>query len=102
MSSFTSAPRFAALLLASGIGAMPLSAQDTTRTKRDTANVAAVVVTATRSAKTLEQMSLHTSVITRETIRRSPARTLDQLLRDIPGFNLPGAPFNVTDPTGQQ
>lgn len=61
-----------------------------------------VVVTATRSNTTVERAPLHTTVIGHAQIMQSPAQTLDQLLRDIPGVNLPGAPYYVTDPTGQQ
>jgi len=61
-----------------------------------------VVVTASRSDATLEQMPLYTTVITAEQIRQSPAQTLDQLLRQVPGINLTGAPYFTTDPTGNQ
>jgi outer membrane cobalamin receptor len=62
----------------------------------------AVVVTATRSSTTLEHMQLHTTVITREQIEASPAQTVDQLLRQISGMNMPGEPYYTTDPTGNQ
>ena len=61
-----------------------------------------VVVTASRSDATLEQMPLYTTVISAEQIRQSPAQTLDQLLRQVPGINLTGAPYFTTDPTGNQ
>jgi len=61
-----------------------------------------VVVTATRSDTTLAEMPMYTTIITQEQIRNSPAQTLDQLLRQVPGINLPGAPFFETDPTGNQ
>jgi iron complex outermembrane receptor protein len=61
-----------------------------------------VVVTASRGNATLEEMPLHTTVITRQDILDTPALTLDQLLRQIPGVNLSGAPFFTTDPTGNQ
>lgn len=84
----------------------PAAAQDTTKTPADTSNksatLAAVVVTATRAPTTLSQMSLHTTVITQQQIQTSPARTLDQLLRNISGVNMSGTPFYATDPTGQQ
>jgi len=57
-----------------------------------------VVVTASRSDATLEQMPLYTTVISAEQIRQSPAQTLDQLLRQVPGINLTGAPYFTTDP----
>jgi iron complex outermembrane receptor protein len=65
-------------------------------------SMAEIVVTATRSQTTADKMALHTTVITRQQIELSPARTVDQLLRDIPGMNQPGAPFYTTDPTGHQ
>jgi iron complex outermembrane receptor protein len=61
-----------------------------------------VVVTASRGDATLEEMPLYTTVITREEIRNTPATTLDQLLRQVPGINLAGAPYFTTDPTGNQ
>ncbi len=59
-----------------------------------------VVVTASRSDTRLQDMPLHTTVITQEEIRQSPAQTLDQLLRNVPGLLVPGAPAYTTDPTG--
>lgn len=64
--------------------------------------VPVVVVTASRAATTAKEMALHTSVISNAEIMKSPAQTLDQLLREIPGVNLPGAPYYTTDPTGHQ
>lgn len=61
-----------------------------------------VVISATRTTTPLESVPLHTTVIGRAEIMRSSSQTLDQLLRDIPGMNLPGAPYYTTDPTGQQ
>src|SRR4051812_18745912 len=62
----------------------------------------AVVVSATRATTTIERIPLHATLVTQEEIRKSPAQTLDQLLREIPGVNIPGAPYYTTDPTGQQ
>ena len=62
----------------------------------------AVVVSATRASTTVERIALHATVVSQEQIKKSPAQTLDQLLRDIPGMNMPGAPYYTTDPTGQQ
>ena len=61
----------------------------------------AIVVTASRSDTRLEDMPLHTTVITQEDIRNSPAQTLDQVLRHVPGLLVPGSPSYVSDPTGQ-
>ncbi len=47
-------------------------------------------------------MPLFTTVVSRADITKSPTQTLDQLLRDVPSFNMSGAPFYATDPTGNQ
>lgn len=59
-----------------------------------------VTVSASRSDTRLQDMPLHTSVITQEEIRQSPARTLDQLLRGVGGLLVSGSPAYTTDPTG--
>lgn len=61
-----------------------------------------VTISATRSETRVEEMPLHTTVISRELIEAAPAQTLDQLLRDVPGMNFTGVPANQSDPTGQQ
>ena len=61
-----------------------------------------VVVSATRTTTTLERMPLHATVIDHEDLQKSPAQTLDQLLRGVSGMNMSGAPFYTTDPTGHQ
>ena len=68
----------------------------------DTATLGAIVVTATRAPTTLGHMPLHTTVISHDEIAKSPAQTIDQLLREVSGLNMSGAPFYTTDPTGQQ
>lgn len=67
-----------------------------------TRSLGPVVVSATRSATTTDRVAVHTTVVTQAQIMKSPAQTLDQLLRDVPGMNLPGAPYYTTDPTGHQ
>ncbi len=62
----------------------------------------AVVVTASRSDTKVEDMPLHTTVVSQEDIRKSPAQTLDQLLRSVPGLNFTGIPAVQSDPTGHQ
>ncbi len=59
-----------------------------------------VVVSATRSDTRLQDMPLHTTVISQEEIRHSPAQTLDQLLRNVPALLVSGSPAYTTDPTG--
>lgn len=61
-----------------------------------------VTVTASLNQTMVRHMPLHTTVISRDEIEKSPARTLDQLLRTIPGFNFTGVPATISDPTGQQ
>lgn len=60
-----------------------------------------VSVTASRSDTKLEAMPQHTTIITKEEIEKSPAQTLDQVLRNIPGMNISGSPYFNNDPTGQ-
>ena len=62
----------------------------------------AVTVTASLNQTSVEEMPLHTTIITRDDIEKSPAQTLDQLLRTVPGFNFTGIPAAISDPTGQQ
>ena len=59
-----------------------------------------VVVNATRSDTKLEDVPLHTTIVSREELEDSPAPTIDQVLRQVPGLLIPGAPFYTTDPTG--
>lgn len=61
-----------------------------------------VTVTASLNQTRVRDMPLHTTIISRDEIEKSPARTLDQLLRTIPGFNFTGVPATISDPTGQQ
>lgn len=61
-----------------------------------------VTISASRSETKVEEMPLHTTVISREEIARSPAQTLDQLLRNVPGMNFTGVPASQSDPTGHQ
>ncbi|MDB6000953.1 MAG: TonB-dependent receptor, partial [Rhizobacter sp.] len=79
--------------------AMPTLAQDATNAPSVQLN--AVVVSASRSDTRLADMPLHTSVITQDDIQKSPAQTLDQLLRNVPGLLVPGSPAYTLDPTGQ-
>jgi iron complex outermembrane receptor protein len=61
-----------------------------------------ITVSASRSQTAAEDMPTHTTIITQEEIRKSPAQTLDQILRTIPGLNFTGVPAAISDPTGQQ
>ncbi len=62
----------------------------------------AVTISASRSETRVEEMPLHTTVISCSEIEESPAQTLDQLLRNIPGMNFTGVPASQSDPTGHQ
>ena len=64
--------------------------------------MATVLVSASRSETPIEEMPLHTTVVTQEQIRQSSAQTVDQLLRDIPGMNFTAVPAALSDPTGHQ
>ncbi|MEH6651541.1 MAG: TonB-dependent receptor [Motiliproteus sp.] len=72
----------------------PLSApvvaeSETPVSKATTANQAdQVVVTATRMAQTTDQTLVPVSVITREQIEQSPATSLPELLRQVPGVDM--------------
>ena len=61
----------------------------------------AVTISASRSQSRVEEMPLYTTVVSREDIQKSPAQTLDQLLRNVPGLNFTGVPAAISDPTGQ-
>lgn len=61
-----------------------------------------VYVAASRSQTKVEQMPLHTTIVSQEQIRSSPAQSVDQLLRDIPGMNFTAVPATASDPTGHQ
>ena len=61
-----------------------------------------VVVSASRIEQKLRDVPANVTVITREEIRQSPARTVDDLLRQIPGFSLFRRSSSlVTHPTAQ-
>ncbi len=86
-----------AAMASSGRLAAQISPPPDTATK-----IGAVIVTATRSTTTLEEMPLHATVVTHENIGMAPSQTLDQLLREVSGIIVPCAPFYTTDPTGHQ
>lgn len=83
------------------LGLVPALGQATSVTLPPEGSAPAVVVSASRFDTRVQDMPLHTTVLTREDLERSPAQTLDQVLRQVPGLLLPGAPAHVTDPTGQ-
>jgi len=64
--------------------------------------MATVIVAASRSQTKVEQMPLHTTIVSSDQIKSSPAQTLDQLLRNVPGLNFSAVPAALSDPTGHQ
>ena len=61
-----------------------------------------ITVSASRNESYLADMTTHTTIITIAEIQNSPAQSLDQFLKTIPGFNFSGAPTYLSDPTGTQ
>jgi outer membrane receptor protein involved in Fe transport len=57
-----------------------------------------IVVTVTRSRTGLEELPVSASVLTREQIESSPAGTPDELLRTVPGVQLPLSNSNANFP----
>ena len=73
-------------------GLRPGVAQDTTRTAHDTLRVFElnpIVVSATRTPRTVADLPVSTSVLHGDEVRATPALTLDDALRTIPGLNVP-------------
>lgn len=88
-----------------GMSLMSAAARAAESAQKEAAAISAldpVVVTASRSATKVEEMPLHTTIVTREALQTSPAQTLDQLLRNVPGLNFTGVPAAQSDPTGHQ
>ncbi|QWE06970.1 TonB-dependent receptor [Polynucleobacter sp. JS-JIR-5-A7] len=60
-----------------------------------------MVVNATRSGTPLDEMSLNTTILTKEVLESSPDQTVDQILKNVPGVFLNDVPYYQKDPTGQ-
>jgi outer membrane receptor protein involved in Fe transport len=58
-----------------------------------------IVVTATRSERAAGDLPVSVSVVSREEIARTPALQLDDVLRTVPGLNLPADGSAVTYPS---
>ncbi len=86
--------------LALGAGCLAIASAAAAQAPAST--IDSVVVTASRNQSRVDEMPLHTTVVTREEIERSPAQTLDQLLRNVPGLNFTGIPATQSDPTCHQ
>ena len=68
----------------------------------ETVRLEPVVVSASRVEQRLRDVPANVTVITREEIEQSPARTVDDLLRQVPGFSLFRRSSSlVTHPTAQ-
>src|SRR4051812_8838706 len=76
------------LLLALPLAASAQGTPATVRTARDTARVAPVVVTATRSPLAAERAPSSVSVLTGEQLRREGITTAAEALRQVPGISL--------------
>jgi iron complex outermembrane receptor protein len=59
-----------------------------------------VVISASRGENKLKEMPQSTTIITHQEIEQTSVQTVDQLLAEIPGFNIAGAPASQGDPTG--
>lgn len=72
----------------------PASSQEAT-----SASPADIVVTATRSARALADVPASVSVLNADQIERTPARTIDDVLRRVPSVDLPIAGTDEQHPT---
>ncbi|NLD53305.1 MAG: TonB-dependent receptor [Burkholderiaceae bacterium] len=77
------------LLLPLLLGVGPALAQEASSDPHGATTVLApVVVTGTRSEKTLDETPIRTEVVTREEIEKNHPRTLRQALEDVPGLQI--------------
>ena len=73
---------------------------DSTRAQRDSARkLGAVVVTATRTERSLRDVPVSTTVVPRADVRATPAQTVDDVVRTIPGVYVPFESAVVEHPT---
>ncbi len=92
------ARRLTALLLGVAAAASPAAAQ----APDDTTRLEPVVVTVTRMEQKADEAPASVTVLTRDDIEHSVAQTLDDLLRQVPGFSLFRRSSSlVTHPTTQ-
>ena len=61
--------------------------------------VAGLVVTATRTERAVNDLPVSTSVVAGDEVRATPAQTVDDVLRTVPGVNLPFENAVVAHPT---
>jgi len=83
--------RMPSVVLVLALSAQQASAQDTTRTRSDTAAVelSPIVVSATRTPRSVRDLPVSTTVVPGDEVRATPALTLDDALRTVPGLNVP-------------
>jgi outer membrane receptor protein involved in Fe transport len=82
-----------ALLLITAL-ALPVSAQEARVDDTESAGKKpkvdeTIVVTATRSERTVSELPISTTVVPESKIKATPAHTIDDVLRTIPGVNMP-------------
>jgi len=86
-------------LLISGPVAFPASARAENVPSAEEAEE--MIVTATRNQRPLSQVPMSVSVLGRSEILETPSQAVDDLLRTVPGLNLPAGSSLVTHPTSQ-
>lgn len=68
---------------------------------REPVRLEPTVVTATRTARPASEVPVPVIVIPPDEIKEAPAKTADDLIRNVPGTNLSRGSSTVTHPTGQ-
>ena len=85
--------RWCAVAACAAAGTGQAWAQDTTRARLDTTHVQTLapltVTAATRTPRTVSDLPVSTTVLRGDEVRATPALTLDDALRTIPGLNVP-------------
>ena len=61
-------------------------------------NAEEIIITATRNQRPLSQVPMSVTVLGRSEILETPAQAVDDLLRTVPGLNLPAGSSLVTHP----
>ncbi len=61
-----------------------------------------IVVTATRSERTVSELPVSATVVTEAEIRSAPARSVDDLVRTIPGVHMPLVSASGSTPSNQR
>jgi len=82
-------------------GLSSIAVQSKTDLDKSAQELQTIFVSVSKRDSKLEDMPLHTSVLTSADLEASSATTLDQVLKNIPGLNFSAVPSTQTDPTGQ-